>query len=144
MDSLQTSPSHRSRGEGARPPRWYRVLKWVAFYAVCAAMCVRIGQAVALQQEEQTHADIAAQKLERFRERKRQVEAELRALQTGKGLEKVFAENGFIRQGERVFVFPKHPPTQPPVSAPQKQAAQPRKPSVWERAAEALKRLWQR
>ncbi len=86
MDSLQTSQFHRHRGEGTRPPRWYRVLKWAAFYAVCGAMCVRIGQAVALQQEEQMHADIAAQKLERFRERKKQVDAELYALQTDKGV----------------------------------------------------------
>jgi hypothetical protein len=119
------------------------VLKWAAFYAVCGALCVRIGQAVALQQEEQTHADITAQKLERFRERKKQVDSELYALKTDKGLGKLFAENGFIRQGERVFAFPKDPPIQPQVTAPQRQAPQQRKPSAWERAADALKRLWQ-
>ncbi|MCS6861915.1 MAG: hypothetical protein NZT92_16540 [Abditibacteriales bacterium] len=144
MDSLQTSSSRRSRGEGTRLPRWYRVLKWAAFYALCGAMCVRIGQAVALQQEKQMHAAIAAQKLERFRERKRQVNAELRALQMGKGLDKVFVENGFIREGERVFVLPKDPPVQPQVAAPSKSALPPRKPPWRERAAEALKRLWQR
>jgi len=118
MDSLPTSQPGRSRGEGARPPRWYRVLKWAAFYAACGALCMRIAQAVVLQQEEQIHAEIAAQRLERFRERKRQVDAELYALQTEKGLDKVFAENGFIREGERVFAFPKDPPVPPPVAAP--------------------------
>jgi cell division protein FtsB len=86
------------------------VLKWAVFYALCGVLCVRIGQAVALYQEVQMHQDVAQQRLDQVQERKRKVVAELRALESKKGYDKVFPENGFIRQGERVFLFPPDAP----------------------------------